>query len=651
MPRRPSKGRGGGSTSKSFKKSDGKIKKWNTVADIPMDEEDQFHASRDKILLEGESGVNYDEDGDDDEVFALKGLDDESDDEEEFLETEGLEDERKSEDIPDVAKKSKKVKKSKGKAAEKEEEDEEDELEEEESWGRGKAAYYSSNADQLESDDEEGNELEEQEAKRLQIKLREEMKDDDFGLNDNPELERQDDIDDIIDAAPSIIPSLPTDQKGLLRHLEKTSPESLALARDWDETARNLQKSRERIAKLESEEPDALHLGMIHLHYQALLSYSTMLAFYLHLRSTAKYAQRPALLQSHPILQRLLTLKQSLSTLEDLDFAGSDSEDYEDGDEDDYMGMDIDDILADGEHVWSLDPPKTLEPNELADLLNDADLSSEELEPRIKKPAKKKRKVVEEKSKVNSPVFDLVEPEFVSSKSPSTRYHGGDDANHYGESTVLHSADAADKSARKKTLRFHTSKIESASARRQGARNQASGGDDDIPYHRRKSEKDAKLVKEAAARLKNQAGEALNDEDPEPRVGEKRSRMEEDEADGGESPDEYYELVKKRSKEKKEMKKTEHEGAHGRTRVPLEEGEGIGPRSLTRAILSNKGLTPHRPKSVRNPRVKKRQKFEKAQKKISSQKAVYKGGLSESGGRYDGEKSGISKVVKSVRLG
>ena len=82
----------------------------------------------------------------------------------------------------------------------------------------------------------------------------------------------------------------------------------------------------------------------------------------------------------------------------------------------------------------------------------------------------------------------------------------------------------------------------------------------------------------------------------------------------------------------------------------LGENESSGPRSLTRTILANKGLTPHRPKSVRNPRVKKRLKFDKAKKKVASQKSVYKGGLSESGGRYDGERSGISKVVKSVPL-
>jgi len=49
--------------------------------------------------------------------------------------------------------------------------------------------------------------------------------------------------------------------------------------------------------------------------------------------------------------------------------------------------------------------------------------------------------------------------------------------------------------------------------------------------------------------------------------------------------------------------------------------------------------------------VKKRQRFAKAQKKVASQKAVYKGGLKESKGVYEGERSGISKVIKSVKLG
>ncbi len=74
-----------------------------------------------------------------------------------------------------------------------------------------------------------------------------------------------------------------------------------------------------------------------------------------------------------------------------------------------------------------------------------------------------------------------------------------------------------------------------------------------------------------------------------------------------------------------------------------------GQRSISRAILANKGLTPKRSKSVRNPRVKKRQRFEKAKMKVSSQKAVYKGGIGDVG-KYDGERSGISKVIKSVKF-
>jgi len=55
---------------------------------------------------------------------------------------------------------------------------------EEESWGRKASAYYSSNAAQIESDDDEALELEENEAIRLQAKALDGMDDNDFGLND-----------------------------------------------------------------------------------------------------------------------------------------------------------------------------------------------------------------------------------------------------------------------------------------------------------------------------------------------------------------------------------------------------------------------------------------------------------------------------------
>lgn len=86
-----------------------------------------------------------------------------------------------------------------------------------------------------------------------------------------------------------------------------------------------------------------------------------------------------------------------------------------------------------------------------------------------------------------------------------------------------------------------------------------------------------------------------------------------------------------------------------RNEARLDQESFDGPRSLTRAILANKGLTPQRSKAVRNPRVKKRMKYEKAKQKLSSQKAVYRGGPSN--GKYGGELSGINvRTVKSVKF-
>ncbi|CCM05929.1 uncharacterized protein FIBRA_08168 [Fibroporia radiculosa] len=184
------------------------------------------------------------------------------------------------------------------------------------------------------------------------------------------------------------------------------------------------------------------------------------------------------------------------------------------------------------------------------------------------------------------------------------------------------------------------------------------GGDDDLPYRERARQREERLAREAARRSRGQGGADLDDAEPEARVSEKKRRRDDadDDDDGGESgsggdggeENGYYELVHRASKAKKEKKKAEYEAAKAAARPEFEDSAD-GPRALTRAILKNKGLTPQRSKSVRNPRVKKRQRFEKAKKKMASQKAVYKDGVGNKG-VYEGEKSGISKVIKSVRL-
>jgi U3 small nucleolar RNA-associated protein 3 len=75
-----------------------------------------------------------------------------------------------------------------------------------------------------------------------------------------------------------------------------------------------------------------------------------------------------------------------------------------------------------------------------------------------------------------------------------------------------------------------------------------------------------------------------------------------------------------------------------------------GPRGLTRAIEKNRGLTPRRAKTGRNPRVKKRVAYDKAKRKVASQRAVFKGGQATLGGAYAGEKTGISIKAKSRKF-
>lgn len=117
--------------------------------------------------------------------------------------------------------------------------------------------------------------------------------------------------------------------------------------------------------------------------------------------------------------------------------------------------------------------------------------------------------------------------------------------------------------------------------------------------------------------------------------------------------DEYYDMVAHEAKKKREDKAARFEAlakARRGERVVEEETVGEdGKRQITYQIQKNKGLTPHRKKENRNPRVKKRKKYEQKQKRLRSVKAVYKGG--EGPGGYQGELSGIkTSLVKSVKL-
>lgn len=318
-------------------------------------------------------------------------------------------------------------------------------------------------------------------------------------------------------------------------------------------------------------------------------------------------------MSTHPILQRLLQLKEGVAALEDLDFAagsisdagpelfirpdeGDEDEDEEDGyaemiaakrellartnegagmvpeddefsDEDDDEDEDEDeedefDWEQDAQNLWHT---AGMEDGELDDLLADADADDADSVPaskpkstkREKRSRKKDSKSTEEGASTVA-FTPMAEPEFVSSKKKKSKARAyGDDEETMGDATSLDDADAADKETKKRSLRFHTSKIAATSARRSAARDKRLGGDDDIPYRDRQAARDAALRKNGP---KGNGGEDLDGSDW-TESDRKRAREVRDEADDDEpeGDDGYYDLVKRRKTAKDEAKQLAHE--------------------------------------------------------------------------------------------
>ncbi|CCE64992.1 hypothetical protein TPHA_0J01710 [Tetrapisispora phaffii CBS 4417] len=208
----------------------------------------------------------------------------------------------------------------------------------------------------------------------------------------------------------------------------------------------------------------------------------------------------------------------------------------------------------------------------------------------------------------------------------------------------LADVDAQEKQARKKTLRFYTSKIDN----NENKKFDKFTGDDDIPYRERLFERQQRLIEEARKRgLHDKNGAALDgkDYDSEDEATSKSINK------SGEK--EYYNQIQATRLDKKNSRIQAHKAAvkasrEGKLAELAESIDKDGKRAVNYQIMKNKGLTPKRNKDNRNSRVKKRKKYEKAQKKLKSVRAVYSGGLS---GAYEGEKTGIKKnLTRSVKF-
>jgi len=237
-----------------------------------------------------------------------------------------------------------------------------------------------------------------------------------------------------------------------------------------------------------------------------------------------------------------------------------------------------------------------------------------------------------------------------SKKSAPVVFRDDEDNSDFGEEETLTAKATAEKAKKKKSLQFYTSHITQKASKRAAA-GRDMGGDMDVPHKERLHDRQIRLNAEAEARAKKldeygrgaDLGGASDDEDA---AAATRVR-------GGE--DEYYDKVAQTSKAKKQEKVDKWDAikkakaANGLVRVVEGEVDEDGKRAIGYVIEKNKGLAPKRKKDVRNPRVKKRKKFEEKKKKLGSTRAVYKGG--EERGGYGGEKTGIKTgLVKSIKL-
>jgi U3 small nucleolar RNA-associated protein 3 len=110
--------------------------------------------------------------------------------------------------------------------------------------------------------------------------------------------------------------------------------------------------------------------------------------------------------------------------------------------------------------------------------------------------------------------------------------------------------------------------------------------------------------------------------------------------------DDFYSEIAKKSKAKKEYKKSLYAVA---PKYPGMDEEIEGERSISRQILKNRGLVAHKAKINRNPRVKKREQYRKA---LIKRKGAVREVRTDEGHKYAGEQTGIkSGLSRSRKLG
>ncbi|KAI1504184.1 Sas10 C-terminal domain-containing protein [Biscogniauxia marginata] len=603
---------------REYNPADARLGPINSYADI-ADEQEQHFLDQDEILFE-----------DGPKSKRQKALDDEDDflenSEEEILGYDQDSESDVDEDDDDdggayTRKPTKSTKRQDDDGSESGRGEEEEEEGDTGFWGTSRKDYY--DADQIETavDAEE----EEKEAARLQKKKLSKMSEKDFFDEDEwlaPEAEDADQNDVVTEVLKDV--PIPADMGPEERNriLEARYPELPFLA---DE----LLQIQPLLVTLQKEAHGQDTKSLAVVRYRILGSYVAALAMYFAiLTSPARdgsgeaKAIDPADLRDHEVMGTLLECREAWKKVEHIN-------------QSDKMRA-----------------PQSLPSPPEEDI---AVIEGEELTPRPTKKSnkdltKKKTKMDRKAKDIEDSLADL-DSLLTAKKRPMKKATSEavtqDGNSDFGEEELLDAKAAADKAARKKSLRFYTSQIVQKANRRAGAGRDA-GGDMDIPYRERFKDRQARLMAEAEKRGKKGSkygadlGDASDGED-----GQVANAVRND------ADDEYYQTIASATSRRKDEKAARAAavvaaGKEGRV-VEAEEIDENGKRKITYQIQANKGLAPRRKKEVRNSRVKKRRQYKDKVTKLKSMKAVYSGGPGRGG--YAGEATGIKPgLIKSVKL-
>ena len=603
------------------------------------DSEDEFYAGRDKVLLDESANTKRqrrvieqerDLQPSDEEVLGYQDEPTSSEDEDE------VDDEIYEEQIQPNSKASRRN----------DQEADEDEVSEDEHWGTNRADYYGDDAIETEEQARE----EEAEAKRLHQKHLKNMTEADFGFDADEWVEEKKSSKQgrsVTEKLPEAqIPEGATEEQRL-QILHSRYPEFVPLAEEFTRLQKTKQELDDHAKYIEKELKQGSQVddGLpVSIKQNALSTYlATISMYFAVVTSTVSKdadahkitAMAPLDLHEHPVIQSLARARQLWDQVEQLEVQAIVSP---------ANVLPSPESLVNDDYIEA--SPKGVQPKKTKtkSIKVPAGASTEAPQPKSKTAKVSPDPVTTTKKKKSKKSSDKPKPLDIDALLYQSASESASDSSEFGDETPLTESQLAEKQRKRKSLRFYTSQIASK-ANKRGNKSRDAGGDDDLPYKERNRDRQDRLNKEAEARGRQQA-------DPSNDFGGEDDY--EDLPGGRDANDEYYATLLDKNAQKKSDKAAKAAAyakatAEGATVYEEETVGADGKRAITYAIAKNKGLMPRRKKEVRNPRVKKRMKYDEKVKKLGSVRQVYKGG--EGRGGYGGELTGIkTNVVKSVKL-